>query len=79
MTRNNSRECLTPVRAFYLDLAHWAVEDPARGPLGRALFWVGVNIIPRLPPREVRRKASYEGIRHRLAFRTAGENLRSLK
>ena len=21
---------LTPVRAFYLDLAHWAVEDPAR-------------------------------------------------
>ena len=24
------RECLTPVRAFYLDLACWAVEDPAR-------------------------------------------------
>ena len=36
--RINYRECLTPVRAFYLDLAHWAVEDPARwGPLGRAL------------------------------------------
>ncbi len=24
------RECLTPVRAFYLDLACWAVEDPGR-------------------------------------------------
>jgi len=28
--RINYRECLTPVRAFYLDLAHWAVEDPSR-------------------------------------------------
>jgi len=28
--RINYRECLTPVRAFYLDLAHWAVEDPVR-------------------------------------------------
>jgi integrase len=28
--RVNYRECLTPVRAFYLDLVHWAVEDPAR-------------------------------------------------
>ena len=24
------RECLTPVRSFYLDLAQWAIEDPAR-------------------------------------------------
>ena len=24
------REFLTPVRAFYLDLAQWAVDDPAR-------------------------------------------------
>ncbi len=24
------RQCLTPVRAFYLDLAQWAIEDPAR-------------------------------------------------
>ena len=23
------RQCLTPVRAFYLDLAQWAIEDPA--------------------------------------------------
>ncbi len=29
-SRVNYRECLTPVRAFYLDLAQWAVEDPAR-------------------------------------------------
>jgi integrase len=28
--RINYRECLTPVRAFYLDLAHWAAEDPGR-------------------------------------------------
>ncbi len=37
------REFLTPVRAFYLDLAQWAVDDPARWaqwavpcPVGRA-------------------------------------------
>ena len=28
--RVNYRKCLTPVRAFYLDLACWAAEDPAR-------------------------------------------------
>ena len=28
--RVSYRETLTPVRALYLDLAHWAVEDPAR-------------------------------------------------
>ena len=28
--RINYRECLTPVRALYLDLAQWALEDPAR-------------------------------------------------
>ena len=28
--RMSYRECLTPVRALYLDLAHWAVEDPGR-------------------------------------------------
>ncbi|WP_204080041.1 tyrosine-type recombinase/integrase [Mycobacterium riyadhense] len=28
--RINYRACLTPVRAFYLDLSCWAVEDPAR-------------------------------------------------
>ncbi len=30
VARVNYRECLTPVRAFYLDLAHWAVEAPER-------------------------------------------------
>jgi integrase len=30
VARINYRECLTPVRAFYLDLAHWAVEAPER-------------------------------------------------
>ncbi|WP_261565771.1 site-specific integrase [Frankia gtarii] len=34
--RINYRGCLTPVRAFYLDLAHWAVEDPARWARGVA-------------------------------------------
>jgi integrase len=28
--RVSYRQCLTPVRAFYLDLAQWAIEDPAR-------------------------------------------------
>jgi len=28
--RLSYRECLTPVRSLYLDLAHWAVEDPER-------------------------------------------------
>jgi hypothetical protein len=28
--RINYRQCLTSVRAFYLDLAQWAIEDPAR-------------------------------------------------
>ena len=28
--RLNYRECLIPIRAFYLDLAQWAVEDPGR-------------------------------------------------
>src|SRR5205814_10119393 len=30
VARLSYRECLTPVRAFYLDLAHWAIEDPGR-------------------------------------------------
>ncbi|MHB1555500.1 MAG: site-specific integrase [Acidimicrobiales bacterium] len=28
--RISYQSCLTPVRAFYLDLAHWASEDPGR-------------------------------------------------
>ena len=30
MERVGYRQCLTPIRAFYLDLAQWAFEDPAR-------------------------------------------------
>ena len=30
VSRISYRECLTPVRALYLDLAHWAVEEPSR-------------------------------------------------
>lgn len=30
MPRISYRECLTKVRAFYLDLSQWALEDPAR-------------------------------------------------
>ena len=28
--RISYRQCLTPVRAFYLDLAQWAIEEPGR-------------------------------------------------
>jgi hypothetical protein len=28
--RISYRQCLTPVRAFYLDIAQWAIEDPGR-------------------------------------------------
>jgi hypothetical protein len=28
--RLNYPECLIPVRAFYLDIAQWAADDPAR-------------------------------------------------
>ena len=34
--RLNYRECLIPIRAFYLDLAQWAVDDP-----GRWAQWAG--------------------------------------
>ena len=30
LERRGGRNCLTAVRAFYLDIAHWALEDPAR-------------------------------------------------
>lgn len=40
VARLSYRECLTPVRAFYLDLAHWAVEEP-----GRWAAWVAPSPI----------------------------------
>ncbi len=51
--RINYRECLTPVRAFYLDLAHWAVEDPARWATWVARCPVGAEEINR---RKAKRK-----------------------
>jgi hypothetical protein len=60
--RISFRECLTPVRAFYLDLAHWAVEDPARwGP------WVA-----RCPvgPEEINRRKHKQHRKSRMDART---------
>jgi len=45
--RINYRECLTPVRAFYLDLAHWAVEHPERWAVWVAPCPVGAEEIDR--------------------------------
>jgi hypothetical protein len=54
--RINYRECLTPVRAFYLDLAHWAVEDPSRWARWVAPCPVGAEEINRKKEKR-RRKA----------------------
>jgi hypothetical protein len=60
--RINYRECLTPVRAFYLDLAHWAVEDPGRwGP------WVAPCPVG---AEEVNRKKSKRRLKSRMDART---------
>jgi hypothetical protein len=60
--RINYRECLTPVRAFYLDLAHWAVEDPARwGP------WVAPCPVGE---EEINRKKAQRRLKARMDART---------
>lgn len=60
--RINYRECLTPVRAFYLDLAHWAVEDPGRwGP------WVAPCPIG---AEEINRKKAKRRLKSRMDART---------
>ena len=60
--RINYRECLTPVRAFYLDLAHWAVEDPAR--------W-GPWVVPcPIGSEEVRRRKDKQHRKSRMDART---------
>lgn len=56
VARMNYRECLTPVRAFYLDLAHWAVEDPARWGPWVARCPIGTEEIDR--KKEKRRRKS---------------------
>ena len=60
--RINYRECLTPVRAFYLDLAHWAVEDP-----GRWAIWVTPCPIGE---EEINRKKSKRRRKSRMDART---------
>jgi integrase len=60
--RINYRECLTPVRAFYLDLAHWAVEDPSRwGP------WVAPCPVGE---EEINRKKTKRRLKARMDART---------
>lgn len=60
--RINYRECLTPVRAFYLDLAHWAVEDPSRwGP------WVAPSPVGE---EEINRKKAKRRLKARMDART---------
>jgi integrase len=60
--RINYRECLTPVRAFYLDLAHWAVEDP-----GRWGMWVTPCPIGE---EEINRKKAKRRLKARMDART---------
>ncbi len=60
--RINYRECLTPVRSFYLDLAHWAVEDPGRwGP------WVAPCPVG---AEEINRKKAKRRLKSRMDART---------
>lgn len=60
--RINYRECLTPVRGFYLDLAHWAVEDP-----GRWGTWVAPCPIGE---EEINRKKAKRRLKSRMDART---------
>src|SRR6478672_3393054 len=62
VSRINYRECLTPVRAFYLDLAHWAVEDP-----GRWAAWVAPSPIGN---EEVNRRKDKQQRKSRMDART---------
>lgn len=62
VARINYRECLTPVRAFYLDLAHWAVDDPSR--------W-GVWVAPcPVGEEEINRKKAKRRLKSRMDART---------
>jgi len=60
--RINYRECLTPVRALYLDLAQWAVEDP-----GRWAIWVAPCPIGE---EEINRKKAKRRLKSRMDART---------
>ena len=64
--RINYRECLTPVRAFYLDLAHWAVEDPARWAAWVAPSPVGAEEVDRRKDKRRRKSRMDSRTRDRL-------------
>jgi hypothetical protein len=66
LPRLNFRECLTPVRAFYLDLAHWAVEDPARWSRWVAPCPVGAEEISRRKHQRQRKSRMDARTRERL-------------
>jgi integrase len=60
--RINYRECLTPVRALYLDLAHWAVEDPGR--------WAAWVVPCPIGEEEINRKKAKRTLKSRMDART---------
>jgi integrase len=64
--RVNYRECLTPVRAFYLDLAHWAVEDPGRWATWVAPCPVGAEEVSRKKAQRRRKSRMDARTRERL-------------
>jgi hypothetical protein len=64
--RINYRECLTPVRAFYLDLAHWAVDDPARWGPWVAPCPVGSEEVSRRKAKRLRKSRMDARTRERL-------------
>ncbi len=64
--RINYRECLTPVRAFYLDLAHWAVEQPEHWAAWVAPCPVGAEEINRRKDKRRRKSRMDARTRERL-------------
>ncbi len=66
VARINYRECLTPVRAFYLDLAHWAVEAPERWAAWVAPCPVGAEEINRRKDKRHRKSRMDARTRQRL-------------
>ena len=60
------RECLTPVRAFYLDLAHWAVEEPSRWAVWVAPCPVGEEEVNRRKAKRRRKSRMDARTRERL-------------
>jgi integrase len=64
--RINYRECLTPVRAFYLDLACWAIEEPTRWGPWAAPCPVGSEEINRTKQKRQRKSRMDARTRERL-------------